>query len=60
MLANPDFESQLSLLLAQLVNEGFDVSGPMAEFNAMRDIIRGIDGAIAGLLSFHRDNRLQA
>src|SRR5437899_13061777 len=37
MLASDKFESQIALLLSQLTNEGFDVSGPEAEYRAMRD-----------------------
>ena len=40
ILSNEKFESQIALLLSQLTNEGFDVSGPEAEFRAMREVIR--------------------
>jgi hypothetical protein len=40
ILTNEKFESQIALLLSQLTNEGFDVSGPEAEFRAMREVIR--------------------
>ena len=39
-LSNEKFESQIALLLSQLANEGFDVSGPEAELRAMREVIR--------------------
>lgn len=40
MLADENFQSQIALLLSQLTNEGFDVSGPEAEYRAMLDAVR--------------------
>lgn len=40
MLASGEFQSQIALLLSQLTNDGFDVSGPEAEYRAMLDAVR--------------------
>ena len=51
MLASGEFKSQIELLLSQLSNEGFDVSGPEAEFRAMREIIQRFDYELSELIS---------
>lgn len=61
MLGDDKFQSQIGLLLAQLSNEGYDVSGAEEEFAAMRRVIqrheKDMEGLISGLYALHRKPR---
>lgn len=61
MLGDDKFQSQIGLLLAQLSNEGYDVSGAEEEFRAMRRVIqrhgKEMEGLISGLSDLLRKPR---
>lgn len=50
MLGNDKFQSLIDLLLVQLSNDGYDVSGAEEELRAMRQVIQQYGKELGGLI----------